>query len=141
MKEKKNPVLRIHGALEIFVALLLPVSCRAARCLFPLDANRGPAADWAEGGREAEGREACSVTPQQAAVVLEPSACFNYWIISPPTLSLTSGENEERRTTLNILFFENATLDTHLASEVVYRQCILLGTHCNVAVSAGEETV
>lgn len=35
-----------------------------------------------------------SVTPQQAAVVLVPGACFNYCIISPPTLSLTSGESQ-----------------------------------------------
>lgn len=35
-----------------------------------------------------------SVTPQQAAVVLELGACFNYCIISPPILSLNSGEND-----------------------------------------------
>lgn len=36
-----------------------------------------------------------SVTPQRAAVVLALGACFNYRIISPPTLSLTPGENED----------------------------------------------
>lgn len=36
-----------------------------------------------------------SVTPQQAAAVLELGACTNYCIISPPTLSLTSGETGE----------------------------------------------
>ena len=55
-------------------------------CFLPSDANKGPAAQ--------RGGGVLSVSPQQAAVVLELGACFNYCIISPPTLSLTTGENE-----------------------------------------------
>lgn len=36
-------------------------------------------------------RVVLSVTPQQDAVVLELGACFNYCIISPPTLGLSFG--------------------------------------------------
>lgn len=72
-------------------------------CFLPSDANRGPAA---QGGRI--GGVILSVTPQQAAVVLELGACFNYCIISPPTLSLTSGPNEgpEHLKILNVLYFK-----------------------------------
>lgn len=67
---------------------LVAVPHAECSCYFPpSDANRGPAAEgWV--------RVVLSVTPQQAAVVLELGACFNYCIISPPTLSLISGEND-----------------------------------------------
>lgn len=64
-----------------------------------------------------------SVTPQQAAVILELGACFNYCIISPPTLSLTTGENEgpEQLPTLNVLFYFFKILNIRL---VLYSKAV-----------------
>lgn len=62
-----------------------------------------------------------SVTPQQAAVILELGACFNYCIISPPTLSLTSRENEgpEQLGTSNVLSSQNTEYQIRLYSETI----------------------